>query len=353
MAKTDRPGDPKPRIATMEELSVAIGVSRPTLSRYFQDPTSVRDTTGDRIRQGLERVEYVPNFFATRMNRKSTGMIGVIIPYLNDLFFTRLLESIEMAAMEAGYTVITQCSHSDPAIEARASETFLSMSVDGALVAPLGNQSDFELHERLNARLPFVLVDSRPATLPNIDFVGTDHMQSTGNITQYLCRVGDPPIFLAMPRVNFNAVERERAYVAKMEELGHEPMIIGTEAIRPDWHFEPHGFAVLDERFSRGHFTDRSILCVNDRVAIGALQAAARHGLDPGRARRGGLRIAGHDDYPLGPHMIPALTTVAQDVEAIGRAAVGRLVEKIRAENKSGDHLVTLFDGVLKVRDSA
>ena len=88
----------KKRIDTMEELAVAIGVSRPTLSRYFQDPERVSRTSRDRIAQGLERVEYVPNFFATRLNRKSTGMIGVIIPYLNDLFFTKLLEAIERAA---------------------------------------------------------------------------------------------------------------------------------------------------------------------------------------------------------------------------------------------------------------
>lgn len=343
----------KPRIDTMEELSVAIGVSRPTLSRYFQDPTSVRSSTSDKIRSGLDRVEYVPNFFATRMNRKSTGMIGVIIPYLNDLFFTRLLEGIEMAAMQAGFTVITQCSHSDPAIEARAAETLMSMSVDGALVAPLGNQSDFTVQERLNARLPFVLVDSRPKTMPDVDFVGSDHMQSTGIITEYLCRVGDPPVFLAMPRVNFNALERENAYIAKMQELGHEPIVIGTEAVEPTSHFEAHGLAVLDRCFSRGQFTDRSVLCANDRVAIGALHAAAQHGLDPGRSRRGGLRIAGHDDYPLCPFTTPSLTTVAQDVEAIGRVAVQRLVKKIREQNNAQNQVVQLLDGVLKLRGSA
>ncbi len=343
----------KPLIGTMEELSAAIGVSRPTLSRYFQDPGRVSRTSLEKIRRGLERVEYTPNFFATRMNRQSTGMIGVIIPYLNDLFFTRLLESIEVAAMGEGYTVITQCSHSSPDVEARAAETFLSMSVDGALVAPLGNVSDFEAHERLNARLPFVLVDSRPRNMAHVDFVGSDHLQSTGLVTEYLCRKGAPPAFLAMPRVNFNALERENAYVARMRALGHDPEIIGTEAIDADWHFEAHGLAVLDREFSRGRLTDRSILCVNDRVAIGALRAAARHGLEPGARRRGGLRIAGHDDYPLCPFTVPTLTTVAQDVEAIGRAAVARLVAKIKGETRARAQSVDLFDGVLKVRESA
>ena len=345
--------DAKPRIDTMEDLSEAIGVSRPTLSRYFQDPERVSRTSRERIQKGLDRVEYVPNFFATRMNRASTGMIGVVIPYLNDLFFTKLLESIELSAMEAGYSVITKCSHSDPAIEARAAETFMSMNVDGALVAPLGNHSDLRVHERLRSRLPFVLVDSRPDVMPKVDFVGTDHMQSTGLATEYLARVGGPPVFLAMPRVNFNAMERERAYIAKMEELDLEPRVIGAELIDDSWHFEAHGLAVLDREFSKGQLTDASILCANDRVAIGALRAAATHGLEAGGMRKGGLRIAGHDDYPLCDYTTPTLTTVAQNVDAIGKAAVARLVESIHAQNAPKEQTVTLFDGVMKVRQSA
>lgn len=343
----------KPKINTMEELSEAIGVSRPTLSRYFQSPGSVRGSTSEKIRKGLERVEYVPNFFATRMNRKSTGMIGVIIPYLNDLFFTRLLESIEISAMEAGFTVITQCSHSDPAIEARAIETMLSMSVDGALVIPLGNHSDDEVHRRLQSRLPFVLVDSRPASMRDVDYVGTDHEQAVGLITEYLCRMGDPPVFLGMPRVNFNAVEKENGYMSRMRQLGHEPEVIGTELIREDWFFEPHGEAVMDAYFSRGELTERSILCANDRVAIGAVRAAARHGLVPGGGAKGGLRIAGYDDYPLSPFTFPSLTTVAQDFDSIGKAAVSRLGEIIRGENMEEGPRVQLFDGALKLRESA
>lgn len=344
---------PKPRINTMEELSVAIGVSRPTLSRFFQDPSLIKANTVARIEEGLAQVEYVPNFFATRLNRKSTGMIGVIIPYLNDLFFTKLLEAVEFAAIEAGLTVITQCSHSDPAIEARAAETFMSMNVDGALVAPLGDHSDQAVHLRLKSRLPFVLMDSRPKTMPTVDFVGTNHVQATGLITEYLCRVGDPPVFLAMPRVNFNALEREAAYVAKMKELGHQPEILGTELLGENWHFEDHGQAVLDAEFARGHLVNRSILCANDRVAIGALRAASRHGLTPGRGAKGGLRIAGHDDYPLCPYLNPALTTVAQDTDAIGKKAVSRILQLIRGEVLEDEPEITLFDGSLKLRESA
>lgn len=343
----------KPKINTMEELSTAIGVSRPTLSRYFQSPESVRGSTAEKIRLGLEKVEYVPNFFATRMNRKTSGMIGVIIPYLNDLFFTKLLEAIEIAAMEEGLSVMTKCSHSDPLIEARAVETFMQMNVDGALVVPLGNQSDRATYSRLQARLPFVMVDSRPETMPDVDYVGTDHLQSTGLITEYLCRVGDPPIFLGMPRVSFNAVERENAYLAHMQKQGFRGEVIGTELLREGWLFEAHGEAVMNDHFSRGEYTVRSILCANDRVAIGALRAASRHGLTPGRQNEGGLRIAGHDDYPLCPFTTPALTTVAQDYAAIGKASVFRLIERMVGVAQQDKPKVQLMKGTLKLRESA
>ncbi|MDH3262790.1 MAG: substrate-binding domain-containing protein, partial [Paracoccaceae bacterium] len=115
-----------------------------------------------------------------------------------------------------------------------------------------------------------------------------------------------------------------------------------------------HGQAVLGDFFSRGRFTDRSILCVNDRVAIGALRAAARHGLVPGGGGKGGLRIAGHDDYPLCPYTTPALTTVAQNVEAIGKAAISRLLAKMHGESAAEeDPVVQIFDGALKLRESA
>lgn len=343
----------KKRIDTMEELAVAIGVSRPTLSRYFQDPGRVSKTSRERIIQGLERVEYVPNFFATRMNRKSTGMIGVIIPYFNDLFFTKLLISIERAAMAAGYTVLTKCSHSDPEIEALALESFMAMNVDGALVVPLGNQSSANAYERLQSRLPSLLVDSRPDTMLDVDYVGTNHVQSVGLAVEYLCRVGGPPVFLAMPRVNFNAMGHERAYIAKMEALGHVPRVIGIESLNDQWHYEDHGQAVLDLAFSAGELIEDSILCANDRVAIGALRAASQHGLEPGAQKKGGLRIMGHDDYPLCPFLVPSLTTVEQNLDGIGARAVSLLTEKIRGEKSSEKQIVDLFDGVLKVRESA
>lgn len=347
----------KPKINTMEELSRAIGISRPTLSRYFQDPGSVRGTTRSRIEAALVEVDYVPNFFATRMNRKATGLIGVIIPYLNDLFYTSLLEAIELAAIKADYTVITQSSHGDPALEARAVEKLISMNADGVIVAPLDDAGSSEVMGRLAAHLPLVFVDSRPAKMPAAaGFVGTDNCQSIRLMVEYLCRTGPAPLFLRMPRLNSNSAEREAAYAEEMMRLGHAPGFVEAGGAADSWDFEAFGHDLMDAHFSRGHHTDATILCANDRLAIGAIRAANRHGLfSPPREGAVRLRIAGHDDHPLSRYMTPALTTVSQDERAIAQAAVRLLMQSIRHQGDAPapDSTEETFEATLRLRDTA
>lgn len=343
----------KPKIATMTELSEAIGISRPTLSRYFQDPSTVRSSTSKKIRKRLEEVDYVYNFLATRQNRKTKGLIGVIIPHYTDLFFASMLEAIERAAQDTGFTVITQSSKGTAQGESQAVSRLRSMRADGAIIAPLGFESSTEVFQLASEDFPIVFADSRPAhPIAGADFVGTDNAQSIAAIVDYLCRTGDAPIFLGMPDLNSNASEREQAYVSKTKELWLEPRFVKVEGASPSWQFEAYGFGVMDNHFShQRHITD-TILCANDRIAIGAIRAANKYGLFArGSDREGSLRIAGHDDHPLSQYMFPAITTAAQDIEGIGEHTVRLLLERIRGERKNAPISLNK-EAAIRIRES-
>ena len=345
----------KPRIRTMEDLAATIGISRPTLSKYFQDPESVRSSTRDRIDQALETVDYIPNFYATKMNRKSTGLIGVIVPYLNDLFFTTLIQAIEKSALRAEYVVIIQSSHGDPELEARAVRNLMSMSVDGVIVAPIGQATSQSAIEMLKEECPVVFVDSRfPDAFEDVDFVGTNNLQSISLIVDYLHGSSCSPVFLGMPRMNTNSLEREQAYVNRARELGFEPEFIPAATALPGWNFEEYAFQTMDLLFSRGEFADRTILCANDRLAIGAIRAANCHQLlstrDEGPSR---CRIAGHDDHPLSAFVYPGLTTVSQNTVQIGNAAVEQIIDLIENGKRPGKGEIRLFEAELCIRESA
>lgn len=344
----------KPKIATMKELSEVIGISRPTLSRYFQDPSKVRRSTSQKINAGLKEVDYVYNFIATRQNRKSSGLVGVIVPYYNDLFFTSLLETIEGSARAAGYTVIAQSSDGKAKTEIQAVARLRSMNADGAIIAPLGLESSTEAFRMAQQDFPIVFADARPAEeVHGSDFVGTNNMHSIASIVDYLCRTGTVPIFFGMPRVNSNAIEREQAYAQKMHELGFEPQFIDPSETPESWEFEAYGLSVMDQHFSRQTHMSDTILCANDRIAIGAIRAANKHGLFARSSESAtGLRIAGHDDHPLSAYMYPAITSAGQDIAGIGEAAVRILAERIQGKRTDGP--ISIFrKTALKIRESA
>ena len=91
------------KIRNMEEFAALSGISRPTVSKYFNDPGSVRVSTRKRIEDALERFDYRPNIFAMNQNRRLTKNIGIVVPYLADPFFAEIVRVIELRCISAGY----------------------------------------------------------------------------------------------------------------------------------------------------------------------------------------------------------------------------------------------------------
>ncbi len=341
-------------IRTMEELAREIDVSRPTLSRYFHDPSSVRGNTRAKIEARLAAVDYVPNFFARNLNRKRTRLIGVVVPHLNDIFQTSLINAIDAAAGESDYKIIVQNSDNDPAREAAAIEALRSMNADGILIAPLGLASDTEMLRRAETHLPLVLIDSRAdADIGAFDFVGNDNDHSIRLVVDYLVRSGRAPVFLPMPRVNMNAVERIAAYRAAMARHGLDGEVLSGAPPARHWDFESHGHAVMSAEFAAGRHTQSTVLCASDRVAMGALKAAHEFGLFP-QGKVAGFHLAGHDNDALTRFLHPGLTTVEQDVPRIAREAVSILLGRIETPRHPGaPHDFRRIPARLVLRESA
>lgn len=337
------------KIRTMEELSQRSGISRPTLSKYFQDPDSVRKSTKARVETALEQYDYRPNIFAVNQNRKLTRTIGILVPYLADPFFAEIVRMIERQCIEAGYWPIVFSAHGEKELENNALSTLETLRPAGALIAPLGRGSDLDIVQRFTDQVPTVVFDSNVSV--GKAFVGSDNFQSVPLIVDYLCRTGEPPCFFEMPPVNPNANKRRDAYCQAMERLGHDPQVVQVSG--NNWEFERIG---LEEGIrlieSRGLPSD-TVLCSNDRLAIGLLAAAYEKGLRVGHGPGCAMRIAGHDDHPWSKFTCPPLTTVSQDYKAIAEQSLKILFDIIGDVNALGERQETLFEGKLVLRTSA
>lgn len=339
------------KIRTMEEFAVASGLSRPTVSKYFDNPENVKPSTRARIEKALKDHDYQPNIFAVSLNRKQPKNIGVIVPHISDPFYAEIVRRIEMRCLTEGYWAIVLSSHGERKLEARAMRTLMSLKIAGAVMAPLGFETDTKLLASLSGSMPVVFLDSRVGG--DQPFVGTDNRQSIGNITEYLCRTGEHPCFLEMPAVNQNAMERREAYIATMEKLKVEPIVLPIAA--KNWNFEELGYEEAGRIFDRGGFPTRTVLCANDRLAFGVIAAAFARKLRVGREEGCDLRVAGHDDHPLSRFTCPPLTTVAQDYGQIAHLGLEMLFARIRAQESGAavETEVRRLDSNLIMRGSA
>jgi DNA-binding LacI/PurR family transcriptional regulator len=319
----------------MEEFSVASGISRPTLSRFFNDPGNVRPTTRQKIEAAMDRLGYRPNLFAINFNRRNTKTLGIIVPSLLDPFYAALVQRIEFQASVAGYWTVIQSSQGDPDREAEAVATLVSTKSAGAVVVPLGEASRKDLYRQMEKAMPLVFLDARADA--DGAFVGTDNHFSMSVMVDYLLRSGTAPSYFDMPAVNQNASERRQAYESSMLERGAQPVIFAVPSL--DWDFERLAFEEATRLFKADAPFGGTILCANDRVAFGVMAAACQIGISVGRLAD--LRIAGHDDHPLSQYACPSLTTVAQDVDQLATLSLERLMHRISegANKDSADRL--------------
>lgn len=342
-------------IRTMEDFSEFVGLSRPTVSKYFSDPASVRPKTRERIEAALRQSGFRPNLFAVNLNRRRTTILGIIIPNQLDHFYMAMTRRLQTLAEQRGYLAVVLSSDGKPELEKRAIETLRSLNVAGAIIAPLGEQSHHSTLARLADDVPIIYVDSPlDGSSP---FVGTDNLKSFHLIVDYLCRSGSEPCYFSMPFVNNNAVKRREAYCTAMEKLGFEPRIVELEQ-RQSWDFEQYAFEQASRILrEKGRFPTSTILCSNDRIAFGVAAALWQAGLKIGRLKDCDVRVAGHDNNPLSEYTCPPLTTVAQDYNEIGRLAMELLFRRLgedqdeRTELPGGQRI--LLNAEIKLRMSA
>ena len=338
------------KVKNMEEFAAVSGISRPTISKYFNDPESVRLTTRQRIEDAIKRYAFRPNIYAMNQNRRLTKNIGVVVPYLADPFFAEIARNIERRCIEAGFSPSLFSSHGAPNLELDILDSLRSLKPAGVLLAPLGRASDRGAIETFCNDIPTVLFDANIEGVGQA-FVGSNNFQSIPLMIEYLCRSGEPPCFFEMAPVNPNANKRRTAFIQAMEKAGHTANVVRVDG--EGWEFEKVGYTEGIRVIEENLLPSKTVLCSNDRLAIGFLSACFEKRIQVGLGAGSELRVAGHDDHPFSRFTSPPLTTIAQDYRAISEHSVETLLNLMEAGDQVRDRTETLFDGTLVMRSSA
>ncbi|WP_307793688.1 LacI family DNA-binding transcriptional regulator [Actinotalea soli] len=325
----------------LKDLAEQAGVSTATVSRVLNGKAGVATQTRTAVLAALDVLGYDR---PEKLRTRSEGLVGLIVPELDNPVFPALAQAVESTLSERGYTPLLCTQSPGGTTEDEYVEMLIEHGVDG-IVFVSGRHADtaasHDRYHRLHSRgLPIVLVNGFAEGV-DAPSVSTDDAVAVDLAVRHLSSLGHSSIGLAIGPDRYIPARRKlSAFTAALERLGQAD---------PASHVVTTLFTVEGGQAAGGELVDSghtAIICGSDLMALGAIRAARSRGLRVPED----LSVVGFDDSPLIAFTDPPLTTVRQPVAPMGRAAVSALVSEINGAKVPRTEL--LFHPELIVRGS-
>ena len=333
-------------VVRLKDIARETGKSITTVSRALNDYDDVSQSTKLLVRQVADKLGYVPNILAQRLQKQNTDTIGLILPTFgprfSDPFFSELLAGIGNKSAELGYDLLVSTRAPGEAELKAYCSAIQSRRADGFILVRTRRQ-DARV-ECLQKNAYYFVAFGRAEGSTNFPYVDEDGTYGMRLLIQHLVSLGHRRIACISPPPELMfAHYRLRGFKDALAEAN----------IRTD-----------DALFRIGNLTQRdgyeqaralldlpspptAIAACNDLMAFGAMSAAQERGLVVGKD----ISITGFDDIPMAAHSHPPLTTLHQPLYKIGGMVCEMLIHLIRGEEL--DEKQILLEPELIVRQSS
>ena len=304
----------EPGRATMQDIADKVGVSKALVSLVFRKAPGPSEQTRARVFAAADELGYRVNRTAALMTARRTHLIGVMTNIRNS-FHAEMVEDIVEAADCAGYEVVLGAvtpTHG----ESKVIDTLLDFRCEGVVL--LGPESPADELSELGGRLPTVVVGRR-VSADSLDVVRAADGRGIVAVVDHLVGLGHRRIVHVSGGSNLIAADRRNGYVRAMRRHG-----LGENVVVIDGEFTENA-GMTAARTILSSALPTAIVCANDRIAIGVLDALRRGGVDvPGR-----VSVTGYDDSLLAQLGHIDLTSVSQAPREQANRAVEAVVERL------------------------
>ncbi|MBB2921343.1 LacI family DNA-binding transcriptional regulator [Cellulomonas cellasea] len=325
----------------LAEVAAKVGVSEATVSRVLNGKPGVSLATRDAVLTALDVLGYER---PTKLRGERGRLVGLVLPELGNPIFPAFAEVIGGALAQQGFTPVLCTRTAGGVSEAEYIDLLLGQHVSGVIFAGgfhAERQADHTHLHRLSALgLPVVLMN---ASIEELDFprVSSDDLVAMNQALGHVYSLGHERVGLLLGPADH--VPSERKLAAAQAFAGRNSVSFAPELVVHSQYSLESGQAATTRLLAAGA---TAIVCASDPLALGAVRAVRRAGLDV----PGDVSVVGYDDSNLMNSTDPALTTVRQPIEPMGRAAVELLASMIAGANVARDEL--LFEPELVVRKS-
>lgn len=330
--------------ARLADIAQQAEVSEATVSRVLNDRPGVSAETRQAVLTALDVLGYER---PARLRKRSAGLVGLVVPELDNPIFPAFAQIIESTLAQQGFTPVLCTQTPGGVTEDEYVEMLLDRQVSGIIFVSglhADSTSDPDRYRKLVARpLPIVLVNGYSSGI-EAPFISCDDRVAGELAVKHLAALGHRRIGLITGPERYLPVQRKiDGYRTTMKQvLGLSESDI-NELVSLSLFSVEGGDAAASRLLDRGV---TGFVCGSDLMALGAIRAARQRDLRV----PADLSIVGYDDSPLIAFTDPPLTTMRQPVRAMSVAAVRALVDEIKGH--PAPHSEYIFRPELVVRGS-
>jgi LacI family transcriptional regulator len=311
---------------TIYDVAREAGVATSTVSRAFNNPNRVRDSTRDHILSVARSLGYQHNPHARALQAGRTHAIGMVVSDITNPHFFELIRGAEQRTKASAYTLVLVNAEESPRIE-YDHICRLALSVDGFVLAA-SRLPDENILEFANMR-PLVLMNRELQGLPSVI---VDYAEGCRRIVDHLASLGHESVtYLAGPRNSWTATQRWKSIRSACEKIGAEAQRIG--------YFTPNVAGGVIAADAALHSGSTALIAHNDLLAIGILRRLAERGVSV----PADLSVVGFDNIFAADLCTPALTTLGGAHADVGGAAVELLLDRTRIIGPPNDSVPQLI----------
>ena len=313
-----------PSSTTIRDIAESSGVSVATVSRVLNGRPDVSTDTREMVLRHIRERGYASNRNARALAQGRTGLIGLTVPIVHAEYFNQIVSGAAEALYERdGRFVLCPTQH-EHAREVSLLERVMHGTTGGAILI-LPSESGAELLQLRERGYPFVVVDPREPVHDSIATVGVAQWSGARMAVEHLVGLGHrrigaitgPPSWVA-------TIDRLAGYLSGLLAAG---LSAGMELVREGDFMFDSGYRAAHELLALAD-PPTAIFAFNDNMAVGVLRAARERGLEI----PSDLSVVGMDDVQIAEFSTPALTTVRQPLQEMGRIAVSRLYRLIHGQ---------------------
>jgi len=310
----------KPQI-TIKDIGRALNISPSTVSRALKNHPDISQSTKDAVNKYAKDFNYKPNTLALSLRTSKNNTIGVIVPEINNYFFSSVLSGIEEIANEGDFNVILCQSSENYEKEVRNTKALVATRVSGVLASLCKHTINYDhFQEIIESDIPLVFFD-RICIGIITDRVVVDDYAGAFAAVEYLIQTGCKRIaFYSSPFHLEISKNRKNGY---LDALRKYRLAVDESLIRV-CDTREEAIIITPEILDRADRPD-GFFAINDHCAAGILYAVKLAKLRVPED----IAIFGFSDGELAKACDPLLSTVEQHGYEMGKNAAKLLLDKI------------------------